>query len=470
MTLTYGFYNSVAEDRTYDAIQMSRIFDGIIQDGVYATIGDKLMVLESTGMNVLVGTGRAWFDHSWTYNDSQISIAVPVASPLLPRIDVVYLEINSEVAVRANSVGLLAGTPATTPVPPTLTNTATIHQYALAHIHVAATTTSITQANIENKVGTGETPFVVCPLEFIGTDELLVQWDAQWTEWFDAIKDQLTEEAETNLQAQIWAAVGDIYPPLIDLLTLKTHNHTGLTSQVVLGGIAAGAVNTAALASGSVSESKIQNQAVTSAKLSSTVAGSGLQGGAGTALSVRVDNQSLEVVDDVVKVKTNGITQDHIQDKPMRMFYPATVLLPKGNAIVGEHATRGKYITISGTDDLQAIQGSFNLDNDISGNHLWFRVWWLPEGYGTVRWQISWHPLGGMFSTLTMGATGGIDVYPPDGVVYGDLIGPITVTNSMISLGSPICVLLSRDLSHGEDVNPADSYIYGISTERIATG
>lgn len=70
MSVSYGFYNSMNGDRKYDATQMSSIFDGIINDGIYETIGDRFVVRTSGGMNVVVGTGRAWFNHTWTLNDS----------------------------------------------------------------------------------------------------------------------------------------------------------------------------------------------------------------------------------------------------------------------------------------------------------------------------------------------------------------------------------------------------------------
>ena len=34
MSLTSGFYNSLDGDRTYNAEQMSELFDGIINDGI----------------------------------------------------------------------------------------------------------------------------------------------------------------------------------------------------------------------------------------------------------------------------------------------------------------------------------------------------------------------------------------------------------------------------------------------------
>ena len=44
MALTSGFYNSINGDRTYNAEQMSSIFDGIINDGVFASIGKVFQV------------------------------------------------------------------------------------------------------------------------------------------------------------------------------------------------------------------------------------------------------------------------------------------------------------------------------------------------------------------------------------------------------------------------------------------
>ena len=48
MSLTFGFYNSLNNDRSYDAVDISRIFDGIINDGVYLSIGEKFAVKAAT--------------------------------------------------------------------------------------------------------------------------------------------------------------------------------------------------------------------------------------------------------------------------------------------------------------------------------------------------------------------------------------------------------------------------------------
>lgn len=296
MTITYGFYDSVSSDRLYNAKQFGSVFDGIIEDGIYAGLGDKFMIIGDEGMELIVGSGRAWFNHTWLYNNAIYWLYLDTADALLDRIDIPYLEFNEGAGVRANSIGLLTGTPASTPVPPTLTNTSTVHQYPLAHIYVAAGVTDITQDDITNKVGTTATPFVAGIIDYVTTNEILAQWEAQWETWFDSIKGQLDGEAETLLQNQINAIVGDMNPPVIDLLEIKDHRHidgegatiptAGLQEQSVTESkIDPGAVIESKIGIGAVTVDRIGTNAVTSSKLinNAVVAGKIADGAVDTA-------------------------------------------------------------------------------------------------------------------------------------------------------------------------------------------
>ena len=112
MSVTFGFYNSKEGDRRYDAIQMSSIFDGIIQDGILQHVGTAMVVKESEAMIINVGVGRAWFNHTWTLNDALLPLVVPQSEILLNRYDAVVLEVDSREAVRANDIKIIKGTPA----------------------------------------------------------------------------------------------------------------------------------------------------------------------------------------------------------------------------------------------------------------------------------------------------------------------------------------------------------------------
>ena len=205
MTVTYGFYNSVNNDRKYDAKQMSSLFEGIIQDGVFSSIGDKLMVTSNAGMNVSVGTGRAWFKNTWTNNDTALILTADPPHATLPRIDTVVLEVDRSEAVRANTIKIITGVAGTVPVPQPLAHTPEKDQYPLALLSITPSVTggTIAQNQITNKVGTSECPFIIGVLSTVTTDTLIANWESEFDIWFNAMKDQLTTDAAGNLQTQI---------------------------------------------------------------------------------------------------------------------------------------------------------------------------------------------------------------------------------------------------------------------------
>jgi hypothetical protein len=158
--LTYGFYNSLNGDRKYDAIQLSSIFDGIITDGVFKSIGTSFAVTASTGRVVVVGIGRAWFNHTWTLNDAPFQLTLDASDPILHRIDTVVLQVDTRAANRVNSIYIVKGTPASTPIAPVLIETGDHIQYPIANIYLAAQATTILQANITSLIGTVDFPYV----------------------------------------------------------------------------------------------------------------------------------------------------------------------------------------------------------------------------------------------------------------------------------------------------------------------
>lgn len=204
MAVTYGFYNALNHDRLYDAIQMSSIFDGIIRDGIFSTIGDTMIVTApEDGMYVNVGSGRAWFNHTWTLNDTAYPIEAEVAEVVLDRIDAVILEVNSSAEVRANSIKFLKGTPSSNPVKPTLTHNAEVNQYALAYVRIRAGQTTIFQSDIENAVGTDETPFITGVLQQVSIETLLKQWEAEFNTYFTNFQNTSTTEFNNWLATKV---------------------------------------------------------------------------------------------------------------------------------------------------------------------------------------------------------------------------------------------------------------------------
>ena len=258
-SVSCGFFNSVVAegepDRLYNAEQMSSIFDGLVNDGVFASIGDTLVVTASSGNVVQVGTGKCWFNHTWTLNDAPLLIDCGDADTNMTRIDAIVVEVNNNDDTRDNFIKVIHGTASTyNPTKPILAKGERLNQHALCYITRKAGSTGITQSNIENAVGTDETPFVTGIVQVTSLDTLLGQWTDQlnryiaagkvkidnfiageeteyeswyaemkqlmadvavelnvWTTtekntimtWFDNIKGQLSEDQAVNLQGQI---------------------------------------------------------------------------------------------------------------------------------------------------------------------------------------------------------------------------------------------------------------------------
>ena len=206
MTVSSGFFNSINHDRLYDAEQLSSIFDGIILDGVYQGVGDAFQVVpyEDANDTVIVKTGRAWFDHTWTLNDSDFSITLSPPNAALDRIDAIVIDVDRTQAVRKNSIKYIAGSYASSPTPPELIKSDLHNQYPICYITVLrGESAPISSSYIQNRVGTSDCPLVTGVLEVMKVDMFVQQMESQFNDWFEGIKDVLDDNTALNLQNQI---------------------------------------------------------------------------------------------------------------------------------------------------------------------------------------------------------------------------------------------------------------------------
>lgn len=201
MAVTYGFYNSSNGDRKYNALQFSRLFEGIIRDGVFSTVGGSLMVVAASNLTVNISPGRAWFNNTWTNNDALLPLTLDPAEAILNRYDAIVLEVAPD--ERENRFKIVKGTPATNPIKPVMVKSGGIYQYPLAYIYVGKGVGSISQANISNAVGTTECPFITGALQQVTTNDIVAQWESEFNTWFDDLQAQLEGNVVTNLQNQI---------------------------------------------------------------------------------------------------------------------------------------------------------------------------------------------------------------------------------------------------------------------------
>ena len=191
MSLTYGFYNSLNHDRKYDARQISMLFDGLITDGVYRSIGSAFAVSVNSGMILNVAEGRAWFDHTCTLNDTVMTVALPEAHPVYTKIVAIIIRIDK--ANRVNSIVCKEGTAGSEPKKPTMDKTANMSEYPLAYVTIDPGVTEISPGKIEQVIGSSECPFVTGVIQGVSIDTLIHNWKDEFDILFAQMERQITQ-------------------------------------------------------------------------------------------------------------------------------------------------------------------------------------------------------------------------------------------------------------------------------------
>ena len=124
-----------------------------INEGIKQGNGDELAVsADGTGMAVTVGAGQAMIRGHYYTNTDDVVLTITASDPTNARIDAVVLELDP--GANAVTLKVLAGTPAGSPVAPTITQTDTgIYQLLLAYVDVEAATLGIDLVDLTDKRG-----------------------------------------------------------------------------------------------------------------------------------------------------------------------------------------------------------------------------------------------------------------------------------------------------------------------------
>lgn len=200
MAWTYGFHNSLNGDRVYNAAQMSSIFEGLITDGVYQAVGNKLAVQPNNGMTIQIATGRGWFNERWVNNDSPLLLTLNNSDVVLNRYAAVCVRADNTDSARTTEPYIKYSDFATAPVKPTMERTNTVKEYCLAYIYIKAKATTITAADIEDtRQDKNLCGWVTGLIDQITPDTLYTQFKAQFDQWFSGLVDIIDSDVETTL-------------------------------------------------------------------------------------------------------------------------------------------------------------------------------------------------------------------------------------------------------------------------------
>lgn len=197
MSFTYGFYNSINHDRKYDSVQISSMFDGLITDGVYRNIGSCFALTVNSGLKVNVGAGRAWFNHTWSFNDTTYILQLPEAHAAFPRIDAIVIRVDR--SSRTNALAVVSGNPASDPQRPTLRKSDDVFEHALGYVMVSNGQTELKPTDITQVIGSSECPFVTSLMQGVAIDDLLRNWMNEFDALFALLKKQTSQAVAGTL-------------------------------------------------------------------------------------------------------------------------------------------------------------------------------------------------------------------------------------------------------------------------------
>lgn len=214
-----GFFNAnlVGEeyDRVYLAQHFAAYFASFIGNGVYAEHSNQLQVIEMTTPQMQIGIekGQGWINGYWYENTDILYIPIDAADGVLNRIDSVVLRLGF--SERNMWLAVKRGTPAVNPTAPEVTRTADYYELQLATISIPASSIKITQAQItDTRMNQDVCGWVTGVVKQLDTTTLFNQFETyfeefkqlnenEFTEWFNHIKGQLSEDAAGKIQIEL---------------------------------------------------------------------------------------------------------------------------------------------------------------------------------------------------------------------------------------------------------------------------
>lgn len=197
-----GFFDSVDRDRLYKAEAMTRPYELLVSNGVFATPegtpSTYLQVYANEGMNVVVKAGRGIFKDKWLINSEDMVLTLEASEVTLSRIDSIIVRIDTSESVRAGSIEVKTGTPSSNPVAPAMERSEDVYEYRLANISVSPQVTKIEQLNISDQRGSADCPWVTSLVQQVDTSTLFAQWEDAYEKYYAHVETEFNDYYTEN--------------------------------------------------------------------------------------------------------------------------------------------------------------------------------------------------------------------------------------------------------------------------------
>lgn len=201
MSVKFGFYNSQNGDRKYNAEDFTKIFDGIISDGVFAGYGKRFalsLAWSDSNLHVVVGSGKAWLWHTYTTIEEDHFHMIEKPTP--GRVKWVFVRIRVDKGLRSNNI-IFNIPPEVHPDDPRpnvpLQWDDTAREYLIGAIKIFDNATYIAFS----EVGMGKLPWVVSPVRSIDSTQIYRVWKYEFDEWYNKTKRDFENDFESWKQS-----------------------------------------------------------------------------------------------------------------------------------------------------------------------------------------------------------------------------------------------------------------------------
>lgn len=201
-----GFFNAKeldtgGYDREYDAEQFADYFSRFISNGVFGNPANNLQVVyldnSEKPFNVTIKKGSAFIEGYWYELTEDMEVEIPANTQATQAMHTICCTLDKQerkvyVRLRENVVSDLPE------------RTENVFDLVLSRITVQSNASKLNASDIvDRRANNDYCGFVVGLVSQIDTTDLFNQYDSAFNEWFQKVKDQLTEDAAGNLQNQI---------------------------------------------------------------------------------------------------------------------------------------------------------------------------------------------------------------------------------------------------------------------------
>lgn len=198
MAQKYGFFNSVNNDRVYDASDVAGFLKKFFTNGVF---NNSLGVSANDNMTVSVAVGNANINGYSYENTETLVLDIDESDSELGRIDSVIVRLD--LTNRQITTMILEGSYSSDPSQPSITRTGAIYDLRLANVSIPAGATRITADMITDTRFGADCGNVTQAVLELDTSEIFKQYETWFTEWFANLENQLDDNQAGHLQNEI---------------------------------------------------------------------------------------------------------------------------------------------------------------------------------------------------------------------------------------------------------------------------